>query len=90
MKGLNMGNNDNVSEISDYNAARNYEMFAKIVRLEEKVADLEIEQHKLLSKIEDNEAFKMQMRGAGWLLASALTLAAAAASIGRTIEGWFK
>lgn len=77
-------------EAENYRQARIHELFAKIVRLEEKVADLEGEQHKLLGKIEDNEAFKMQMRGAGWLLASALTLAAAAASIGRTIEGWLK
>ena len=77
-------------EAENYKQAQNYEMFAKVVRLEEKMADLEAEQKKLLGKIEDNERFKLQARGAGWLIITTMTLAAAAASIGRTIEGWFK
>jgi len=90
MKGLNMGNNDNVSEISDYNAARNNELHSKVARLEEQIADIQASQQEMRNVIGDNEKFKLQLRGAGWLLATALTLGAAAASIGRAIEGWFK
>lgn len=77
-------------EVEAYWRAKNYELHSKVDRLEEKMADLEADQQKLLGKIEDNERFKLQARGAGWLLLTAMTIAAAAATIGRAFEDWFE
>lgn len=85
-----MGNDERATVTSNYNAAKYHEMYLKVARQEEQIADIQASLQKMENVIGDNEKFKLQLRGAGWLLASVLTLGAAAASIGRAIEGWFK
>lgn len=81
---------DENEDTRNYKEARNNELHSKVARLEEQIADIQASQREMRDVIGDNEKFKLQLRGAGWLLATALTLGAAAASIGRAIEGWFE